>query len=162
MAASDSRLPFADSGGETVLSFPDTCLTSSLGDPGELERLLRNSLQTQPDGLPAYYALYKLLFRQSRLEEAEDVARSALRSSARMGGFEPCWQNLHWESADWSAVDSPAHFYLFTLKALSFILLRRQTFAECEQILKKLDEIDPEDSVGASVIRSYAAGALST
>lgn len=55
-------------------------------------------------------------------------------------------------------IHSPAHFYLFTLKALSFILLRRNQLDECREVLEKFGELDPHDLVGASVIRAYADG----
>ncbi|MBU2823318.1 hypothetical protein HF283_04210, partial [Acidithiobacillus ferrooxidans] len=55
-------------------------------------------------------------------------------------------------------IHSPAHFYLFTLKALSFILLRRKQLDKCREILEKIGELDPHDLVGASVVRAYADG----
>ena len=58
-------------------------------------------------------------------------------------------------------MNSPAHFYLFSLKALSFILLRQGRIAECRMILDKIEELDPGDLIGASVIRAYAEGAAS-
>jgi len=57
-------------------------------------------------------------------------------------------------------VSSPQHFYLFSMKALAFIRLRQLRDADAALILAKLREIDPDDSVGSSVIESYAAGAL--
>ncbi|MHB1714162.1 MAG: hypothetical protein ACYCQH_04750, partial [Acidithiobacillus ferrooxidans] len=111
-----------------------------------------------PDYLPAYFALYKLLFRQSRLAEAEEIARNAMDRGARLGGFSPDWQHLAPGTADWSVIHSPAHFYLFTLKALSFILLRRKQLDKCREILEKIGELDPHDLVGASVVRAYADG----
>ncbi len=57
-------------------------------------------------------------------------------------------------------MDAPQHFYLFSLKALGFIRLRQQHFDESHAILEKLREIDPQDSVGGSVIAAYAAGAV--
>ncbi len=138
--------------------FPETVLHSSR-DLAVVEQALRQGLQRRPDDLASHFALYKLLFRQFRLAEAEQAAHSALSCSARLGGFDPRWEQLGPHSADWSAVQSPAHFYLFTLKALGFILLRRHAFDGCRQILDKLQELDPQDSVGFSVIRAYADGA---
>ena len=50
------------------------------------------------------------------------------------------------------------HFYLFSLKALAFIRLRRGDREGCERLLAKLGELDHNDSVGASVIRAFAEG----
>ncbi|ANJ66274.1 hypothetical protein A9404_01780 [Halothiobacillus diazotrophicus] len=132
--------------------------TIERGTLGHVEQMLRDTLAVNPDQLSAYYALYKLLFRQSRLEEAANVAQLGLAVSARLGRFTAAWQKLDRPTADWADTQSPAHFYLFTLKALSFIRLRQGEFAECRSLLEKLDELDPEDLVGASVIRAYADG----
>ena len=149
-------LPFADPAGQAA-SLLEAALASST-HPTEVEKLLRHHLLNEPDYLPAYFALYKLLFRQSRLAEAEEIARNAMDRGARLGGFPPDWQHLAPDTADWSMIHSPAHFYLFTLKALSFILLRRKQLDKCREILEKIGELDPHDLVGASVVRAYADG----
>ncbi|MHB1230921.1 MAG: hypothetical protein ACYCY3_11530 [Halothiobacillus sp.] len=126
----------------------------------QIERLLRDTLALNPNNLSSYFALYKLLFRQSRLAEAERVARLALAVSARLGYFAPAWQRHTPATAHWADTHSPAHFHLFTLKALSFILLRQGRINDSLEILVKLEEIDPADLVGGSVIRSYAQGCM--
>ena len=155
-ALGEITLPFADPAGQAA-SLLEAALASST-HPTEVEKLLRHHLLNEPDYLPAYFALYKLLFRQSRLAEAEEIARNAMDRGARLGGFPPNWQHLAPNTADWSMIHSPAHFYLFTLKALSFILLRRKRLDECREVLEKIGELDPHDLIGASVIRAYADG----
>jgi hypothetical protein len=49
-------------------------------------------------------------------------------------------------------------FYLYTLKALAFVKLRLHQDAEAHVILTLLQDLDPEDRCGASVIRSLAEG----
>jgi len=83
----------------------------------------------------------------------------ALLSAAMQGGFNADWRTLKADSADWHNNAGAAHFYLFSLKALGFIRLRRGDKTESAAILAKMSEIDPDDSVGASVIRSIAEGA---
>ncbi len=157
-ALREITLPFADPT-EQAASLLEAALASST-HPTAVEKLLRQHLLSDPDALPAYFALYKLLFRQSRLAEAEEMARTALARGARLGGFPPDWQHLAPGTANWSMIHSPAHFYLFTLKALSFILLRRKQLDECREILEKIGELDPRDLVGSSVIRAYADGVM--
>lgn len=111
-------LPFAED--QTASNSLLEAALAKCSNPTAVEKLLRHHLLANPDYLPAYFAMYKLLFRQSRLAEAEEIARNALARSARMGGFSPDWKQLGPETADWAAIHSPAHFYLFTLKALSF------------------------------------------
>ena len=55
--------------------------------------------------------------------------------------------------ADFSAI-GPARFWLFTLKALAFIRLRRGDRAEAQALLEKAAQLDPADNMGASVIAS--------
>lgn len=131
----------------------------SYADTQLAETLLWQAQKLMPDALPVYFALYKFYFYKKDLENAELAARKGLLAAARIGGFSADWKTLQTDSSDWSDYASPAHFYLFTMKALAFILLRRGHANEAGNILAKLAELDPRDSVGASVIRSIAEGA---
>jgi hypothetical protein len=51
-------------------------------------------------------------------------------------------------------------FYLYSLKALAFIKLRREQDVEARVILGLMPELDPEDRCGASVIMSLADALL--
>jgi tetratricopeptide (TPR) repeat protein len=132
----------------------------SYADTGEAERLLWQAHRASPEALPVYFSLYKFYFYKGDLENAELGARMALLEAARQGGFNPDWHGLSRDTANWTHYEGPAHFYLFSLKALAFIRLRRRDAAEARAILAKLAEIDPADSVGASVIRSIAEGVV--
>lgn len=123
------------------------------------ETLLWQAQRTAPDALPVYFSLYKFYFYKGNLEQAELAARMALLAAAMQGGFNADWRGLQASSADWLDYAAPSHFYLFSLKALAFIRLRRGDSAESSAILAKLAELDPGDSVGASVIRSISEGA---
>jgi tetratricopeptide (TPR) repeat protein len=131
----------------------------SYGQTEEAERLLWQAHRASPAALPVYFSLYKFYFYKGDLENAELAARMALLEAARQGVFDADWRVLNPTSADWTQYDGPAHFYLFSLKALAFIRLRRRDPGEARAILAKLSEIDPADSVGASVVRSIAEGA---
>lgn len=123
------------------------------------ESLLWTAQVIDPHCLPVFFALYKFYFYKGMLVEAERVTRAALLESARQAGFDPEWCELTRSSSDWDDRQGPQHFYLFSLKALAFIALRLGRSNESEAILAKLGEIDPQDSVGASVIREIAHGA---
>lgn len=124
--------------------------------PRRAESLLWTAQALDPRCLGVYFALYKFYFYGGRLADAERVTRMALEESARQAGFDPDWTLATPASCDWSDTLAPQHFYLFSLKALSFILLRRQRADESAAILAKLQALDPRDSVGASVIRDLA------
>lgn len=123
------------------------------------EAILWQARLAAPEALPVYFSLYKFYFYKHQLEKAEVTVRQALQVAARQGGFCSDWRCLTPDSADWFDCAAPSHFYLFSLKALAFIRLRRGEAGECREILDKLAEIDPAEQVGASVIRAYADGA---
>ncbi len=130
----------------------------SADDWREAESLLWRAQAVEPECLHVYYVLYKLYFNHNRLGDAERTVFLALDTAARQAGIPADWHSLDNASCDWSRVDAPQHFYLFSLKALAFICLRQQRFDEATRILARLREIDPNDSVGASVIDAYATG----
>jgi hypothetical protein len=121
------------------------------------EAKLLEAKKKAPWSLAVHFSLYKFYFYKKRLPDAEAIAREALIEAAAQGGFDPEWEKLAPSSANWK--DAAAHFYLFSLKALAFMRLRQGDEAGCSSMLSKIDELDKEDSVGASVIREIAAGA---
>lgn len=133
---------------------------AAAGEWREAESLLWRAQSADPDCLHVYYTLYKFYFKHNRLGDAERAAFLALDAAARQAHIPSDWRLLDNASCDWGRVDAPQHFYLFSLKALAFIRLRQQRMDDTRHLLTKLKEIDPQDSVGASVIEAYAAGAL--
>ena len=120
------------------------------------EAILWTAQAIYPQCLQVYFALYKFYFYKLRLQDAERAARLALQAAAWQAGFDPDWHHATASTADWGDALGPQHFYLFSLKALAFICLRRGKAAECQEIMAKLAEIDPDDSVGAEVIQDLA------
>ena len=126
-------------------------------DTEKAEFIMWAALKADPQCLGSYFSLYKFYFYKRMLPQAEEVALAGLAAAAEKGGFTPDWTRLDRDSLDWQRVDAPQHFYLFTLKALAFIRLRLGRAEESHALLAKLLELDPHDTVGASVIRDLAA-----
>lgn len=126
------------------------------------EQHLLRALDMDPGCLNVYFSLYKFYFYKHRLADAEHVTLIALETAAGQGGFDADWSALTPESIVWSAINTPQHFYLFSLKALAFIRLRLGHTQNSRDILNKLRELDPLDTVGSSVIRDLAAGSEKT
>jgi hypothetical protein len=78
--------------------------------------------------------------------------------AAAQAGITTDWKRLTPSCADWNDTAGPAHFCLFSLKALAFIRLRPHRPDEALELLDKLAELDAGDAVGASVIRALADG----
>jgi hypothetical protein len=130
---------------------------SCYDDTEKAEELLWTALRSDPQCLGSYFSLYKFYFYKRMLREAEGVALLGLGTAARLGNFTSDWTLLNAQTVDWRRIDAPQHFFLFTLKALAFMRLRLGYAEESHAILAKLLELDPHDSVGASVIRDLAA-----
>ena len=127
-------------------------------DPEKAEQLLWKAQRLDPRQLEVYIALYKFYFYKARLDEADQVTQLALKMCAEVGEFAEDWQQLDENSTDWNQPAGAARIYLYTLKALSFIRLRQERQEDAEQILNKLDQLDPDDQVGHSVLRQLAEG----
>jgi hypothetical protein len=126
-------------------------------DPTRAEALLWSARLSAPECLPVYFAQYKFYFYRRRLDDAERCARDGLRMAAGLAHIGRHWRDVQGGDADFSAV-GPARFWLFTLKALAFIRLRRGDRAEAQALLDKAAQLDPADNMGSSVIASLKDG----
>lgn len=125
--------------------------------PAQAEQLFWQAHTEDPDCLQVYFALYKFYANQKRLDDAERVIRMALVEASRQGGFPMLWRHIV-EKVERPCLYTIAsgHFYLFSLKALAFITLRRGYRGDALAMLDALAVLDPEDRVGGSVIRALA------
>ena len=137
----------------------NACLQEAVACADDFERareLFYRARDMQPDQLEVYIALYKFCFYRGHLDEAEQVALDALQQSAKRGGFTADWQALETASTDWSLHEGPARVFLYSLKALAFIRLRKGDHDVAKNILAKLQQLDTQDLVGGSVIMTLA------
>jgi hypothetical protein len=84
--------------------------------------------------------------------------REALQAAAGSGGFDRDWRALRADSADWQRTEGPERIFLYSLKALGFICLRRADTAAAREVLAVLQRLDPQDQVGAEVVAVLADG----
>ena len=124
------------------------------------EAFLLEAQKLAPTALPVYFSLYKFYFYKGDLEKAEITVMGALKTASALGGFAEDWSVQAQDSASWGSHDSPAHFYLFSLKALAFIRLRRGDHETSHAILAKLRILDPQDTIGSGVIATIADSIL--
>lgn len=129
-------------------------------DTERAEAMLEKAHAMAGGRLEVYVALYKFYFYKNRIDDAEAIALKALNEAARQGGFSAEWHTLTTESAQWTPAPDAQRFFLYTLKALAFVNLRKGNNAIADALLNKLQELDPRDQVGGSVIRDLALGMM--
>jgi hypothetical protein len=154
---------------ERVLFCPDipadvnnllqAAVAASSIDPSLAEKLFLKAQALDSQCLQTYFALYKFYFFQKRLLDAERMVLAGLEESARQGGFPSDYHRLTLNLKQWQRYDHDSTlFYCYTLKALAFIKLRLGLTTDAQLILEHLQQLDPEDLSGASVIMALAAG----
>ena len=122
------------------------------------EALLRGAVAAWPSGLDAHIALYKFYFRTARYRDAEKAVWAALREAARQGGFTRNYRVLTPADADWLEDHAVSRLFLFSLKALGVIRLRRGRIALAKRVLEKLLALDPHDEIGGGAFLSTTEG----
>ena len=124
--------------------------------PDGVESLLLEARRRWPQEPDAHIGLYKFYFVTRRYAEAEAAVWLALREAAQAAGFDRNYRRLHAASADWAQRRGAVRLYLFSLKALGVIRLRRGRVAQAQSVLEKLLELDPVDEIGGGAFLHIA------
>lgn len=122
----------------------------------QAERILMDRLKESDHELGTYIAIFKFYFYKKDFGNAKHYAFETLDRAARRGGFSRDWESLSAALFHKHNAESPHRVYLYTLKGLAFIYLRLEMYDFSLSILSKLEELDPNDVVGGSVIRDVA------
>jgi len=134
-------------------------VAASSVDQNRAEKLFLQAQALDSGCLQTYFALYKFYFFQKRLIDAERIVIAGLEESARQGGFPSDYRRLAQNRQKWDLyANEITLFYLYTLKALAFIKLRLGFTIDAQLVLSHLQQLDPKDLSGASVIIDLAAG----
>lgn len=124
--------------------------------------LLWTAQAVAPACLPVYYALYKHHASRRELAMAQRAARRGLAESARQAGLPEDWRAVPPGSVAGGFGDNgPARFWLFTLKALAFIALRRRDVDEARALLAQIARLDPGARIGDEVVALLLASIAS-
>ncbi|MAR90117.1 MAG: hypothetical protein SV765_04645 [Pseudomonadota bacterium] len=125
-------------------------------DPDRTEALLLQAHQLMPERLEVLVALYKMYAYSNQFSKAQQRIHQVLQLSARDAGFAPDWWHLDAGSGPWDPAEGAARWYLYSLKAMGFVLLRQQELGQALAVLYKLQQLDPRDQVGGSVVLELA------
>jgi tetratricopeptide (TPR) repeat protein len=126
-------------------------------DREKADSLFKQALALTPQELAPYYCLYKIHTYMGSLDYAADVAAQGMKEATRQAGWPS--DPTAWP-AQAEAHDGPARFALYTLKALSFIELKRGHSETAKEYLDILSRADPQGSVGWKVIEELAQGSV--
>lgn len=124
------------------------------------ERLLLDARDMLPERMELLVALYKMYAYSNRFDESMALIDEVLERASELGAFPADWNLLHSDSADWGEASGAVRFYLYSMKAKGFVLLRKGEVARSHAVLKKLCELDRKDLVGGSVVLDMAERVL--
>ena len=155
----EERVTFSPNIPTEVNNLLQAAVAASTVDQNQAETLFLQAQTLDSHCLQTYFALYKFYFFQKRLADAERIVLAGLEEAAKQGGFPNDYRRLVQNRQQWNlyANDSTL-FYLYTLKALAFIKLRLGFMVDAQLVLSHIQQLDPEDLSGASVIMDLAAG----
>ena len=159
MQLSDLFDEFPINGGDVIPITVQKLLREDLNvcdDWQRAEELLLSARRLMPDRLEINIALYKMYAYSNRHQQALALIEETLQRAAERAGFSPLWQGLNRDSAPWDEATGDIRLYLYTLKAMGFVMLRMGSVERATEVLHKLEELDPEDQVGGSVVRQMA------
>ena len=125
-------------------------------DWNKAEQLLLKAKAVMPGRLEILIALYKLYAYSNRFEESLQVIGEVLAQAAEQEGFDADWRQLNTSSAQWYPAMGAIRHYLYSLKATGFVSLRKGDVETAFAVLSKLQELDPMDQVGGSVVLEMA------
>ncbi len=155
----EDRVLFSPNIPPEVNSLLQAAVAASSVDQSLAENLFIQAQTLDSQCLQTYFALYKFYFYQKRLLDAERIVLAGLEEAAKQGGFPNDSYQLVQNLQEWNLVNNEnALFYLYTMKALSFIKLRLGFTLDAQLVLSHIQRLDPEDLSGASVIMDLAAG----
>lgn len=120
------------------------------------EQLLLSARELLPERLEILVALYKMYAYSNRFDEALALINEVLCKAANQGGFSINWRWLSSSSADWNNAKGAVRFYLYSLKAMGFVQLRKGEISQAHEVLQRLCQLDHLDQVGGSVVLDMA------
>ena len=122
----EERVLFSPNIPTEVNNLLQAAVAASSVDQSRAETLFLQAQTLDSHCLQTYFALYKFYFFQKRLVDAERIVLAGLEEAAKQGGFPNDYRRLVQNEQKWNLyANESTLFYLYTLKALAFIKLRK-------------------------------------
>jgi hypothetical protein len=126
---------------------------AELYSEGGGEKELLRAFFLAPESLAVLVSLYRYYYYQHRYQDVLVVAKYALKVSGQRLGFPQDWRELQPEHVNTEKSMGLIRFYLLALKGAAYVKLRIEELEEGEEMLDKVMLLDPEDRLGASVLK---------
>jgi len=124
-------------------------------DETAAEGHIAEALALAPGHLAVRLGAYKFYFYRHRLAEALPQAEACLAHAARQLNLAADWRMVTAGQARFSEVDEKARFYLFSLMACGYLMVRLGRTEEGKAVLGKVAELDPKDRLGAASLLGH-------
>ena len=148
-------------GGDVPAALHDLLQQAAAAPPEQRGALLWTAQSCAPSCLAVYYLLYKHHAGRREFELAERAARRGLAEAGVQAGLSTELDRALGLAAAPAGISfqapGPARFWLFTLKALSFIALRSGRPDDARASLALIERLDPQASLGTDVTAALLA-----
>ncbi|EIJ41477.1 hypothetical protein BegalDRAFT_0559 [Beggiatoa alba B18LD] len=152
LAFEAQELYFDEPVNETVQALLDKA-AQNYGE-GTAELPLLQAYLFEPENLSVLVALYRFFYYQHRLQETLVIAQRAMKLIGIRLNFPADWRALTPASITPDMSITFVRFYLFALKGAAYVNLRLGNLEEGGDMLNKILELDPEDRLGAKVLKN--------
>ncbi|WP_353571227.1 hypothetical protein [Candidatus Albibeggiatoa sp. nov. BB20] len=126
---------------------------AELYSEGEGEMQLLRAYFLAPESLAVLVSLYRYYYYQHRYQDVLVVANYALKTSGQRLQLPEDWRDLEPHHINSTMSMGLIRFYLLALKGAAYVKLRVDELDEGEQMIDKVILLDPEDRLGASVLK---------
>lgn len=125
----------------------------------EAEEQLGRAAELAGDHVAVLIANYRYRLYKHRFEQARDAVERCLAAAAARLGLPADFREVEPEHADFSALDQHVRFWLFTLQAYGYVLLRCGLRQEGRAALERLTLLDTTDQTKTRVLLQVIAAA---
>jgi hypothetical protein len=113
------------------------------------EAEILRALEIAPNHLAVQYGAYKFYYYRRRLNEALPHVEAWVDEAIRRNGFPKDWRAVSSSDADFTNFDGEPRAFLFSLRAMGWLLARLGRIEEGRAALTKVAALDPQDQIRA-------------
>lgn len=121
-------------------------------DEAVAERWLRDAESIAPTHLAVVVAHYRYHFYKHHFDKASDYATKCLSLAAKALGLPVDYREVDVSHADFTAFHPHIRFWLFTMQAYGYVLLRCGRHDEGLSVLRKIVELDGRDQTRTRIL----------